>query len=59
MNSVVHGYINDFVLVYLDDILIFSNNEDEHESHLHKVFDQLWEHNCRLNLRNVSLVRRT
>ena len=25
MNSVMHGYIDDFVLVYLDDILIFSN----------------------------------
>ena len=40
----MHGYIDDFVLVYLDDILIFSNNKEEHESHLHKVFDQLCEH---------------
>ena len=40
----MHGYIDDFVLVYLDDILIFSNNEDEHESHLCKVFDRLHEH---------------
>ena len=44
MNSVMHGYIDDFVLVYLDDILVFSNNEDEHESHLRKVFDQLCKH---------------
>ena len=44
MNSVMHGYIDDFVLVYLDDILIFSNNEDVHESHLCKVFDQFCEH---------------
>ena len=43
MNSVMHGYINDFILVYLGDILVFSNNEDEHESHLRKVFDQLHE----------------
>ena len=40
----MHGYIDDFVLVYLDDILIFSNNEDEHESHLRKVFEWLHEH---------------
>ena len=44
MNSVMHGYIDDFVLVYLDDIPIFSNNEDEHESHLRKVFDRIREH---------------
>ena len=40
----MHGYIDDFVLVHLDDILIFSNNEDEHESNLRKVFDRLPEH---------------
>ena len=44
MKSVMHGYINDFVLVYLDDILAFSSTEDEHESHLCKVFDQLFKH---------------
>ena len=43
MNSVMHGYIDNFVLVYLDDILVFSN-EEEHEFHLRKVFDQLREH---------------
>ena len=37
----MHGYIDDFVLVYLDDILMFSSNEDEHETHLHKLFDWL------------------
>ena len=44
MNSIMHGYINDFVLVYLDNILVLSNTEDEHKFHLRKVFDQLREH---------------
>ena len=44
MNSIMHGYVDDFVLVYLDDILMFSNTEDDHEDHLRKVFDQLCEH---------------
>ena len=39
MNAVMHGYIEDFALVYLDDILVFSNNEDEHKAHLCRVFD--------------------
>ena len=44
MNSIMHGYINNFLLVYLDDILVLSDTEDEHESHLRKVFDQLCKH---------------
>ena len=34
-------YIDDFVIVYLDDILVFSTTEDEHENHLRLVFQQL------------------
>ena len=30
-------YIDDFVLVYLDDILVFSPTEHEHENHLRLV----------------------
>ena len=44
MNSVMSGYIDEFVLVYLFDILVYSNNADEHEVHLHKVFDRLRLH---------------
>ena len=41
MNAVMSGYIDEFVLVYLDDILVYSNTADEHEMHLRKVFDRL------------------
>ena len=44
MNYVMSGYIDEFVLVYLDDILVYSENADEHELHLHKVSDHLWLH---------------
>ena len=44
MNAVMSGYIDDFVLVYLDDILVYSDNADEHETHLQRVFDRLREH---------------
>ena len=44
MNSVMLGYIDEFILVFLDDILIYSNNSDEHELHLRKVFGCLWLH---------------
>ena len=38
MNSVMGKYIDEFVLVYLDDILVFSSTEYEHENHLRLVF---------------------
>ena len=44
MNSVMGEYIDDFVLVYLDDILVFSSTEHEHENHLRLVFQRLRQH---------------
>ena len=54
LNSVMHGYIDDFVLVYLDYILVFSNTEDEHESHLHKVLDRLFKHKIEAKLKKYE-----
>ena len=34
MKTVMSGYVDDFVLVYLDDILVYSNNSEEHQTHL-------------------------
>ena len=31
-------YIDDFVVVYLDDILVFSSTEHEHKNHMRLVF---------------------
>jgi hypothetical protein len=31
MNGMLHEYLDDFVVVFLDDILIYSQTEEEHE----------------------------
>ena len=34
MNKVFMEFLDKFVVVFIDDILIFSENEEEHEEHL-------------------------
>jgi hypothetical protein len=37
MNNVFMDYLDKFVVVFIDDILIYSQNEQQHEEHLRKV----------------------
>ncbi|WVZ97333.1 hypothetical protein U9M48_042880 [Paspalum notatum var. saurae] len=44
MNSVFMNELDKFVVVFIDDILIYSKNEKEHEEHLRIVLSRLREH---------------
>ena len=44
MNSVFSKYLDKFVLVFLDGILIYSKNEEEHEEHFRLTLQLLREH---------------
>ena len=37
INDTLHEYLDDFCTVYLDDILIYSDNEAEHEIHIKHI----------------------
>jgi hypothetical protein len=41
MNSIFHPYIRKFVVVYIDDTLIFSRTEGEHKAHVRLVLEML------------------
>jgi hypothetical protein len=43
INDVLRPYLDVFVTAYLDDILIFSDNLDEHRKHILKVLEALSE----------------
>ena len=36
MNSVFMDYLDKFVVVFIDDILVYSQSEEEHADHLRK-----------------------
>src|SRR3954462_1381388 len=44
MNKVFMEFLDKFVVVFIDDILVYSKNEQEHEAHLRLVLEKLKEH---------------
>ena len=44
MHRVFQPYLDQFIVVFVDDILIYSQSEDEHEDHLRVVLQALREH---------------
>jgi hypothetical protein len=45
MNSVFMQELDKFVVVFIDDILIYSKNSEDHAKHLHFVLQRLRDHN--------------
>ena len=43
MNNIMHKYLDKFVVVFIDDILIYSKNEVEHKEHFLIVLQELRE----------------
>ena len=37
-----------FTSVYINDVLVFSDNKDKHKTHLYRVFECLMNHNLRI-----------
>ncbi|KAF7137056.1 hypothetical protein CNMCM5793_006907 [Aspergillus hiratsukae] len=50
IDEVLRKYLHLFVIAYLDDILVFSKDKNEHIEHVNKVLKELQENNIRLKL---------
>jgi hypothetical protein len=57
MNRIFQQHLGKFVLVYLDDILVFSKTQEEHLEHLRKVFELLRENKLFAKLTNCRFAK--
>jgi hypothetical protein len=63
MNKIFMEFLDKFVVVFIDDILIYSKSEKEHATHLKLVLETLREHqlyakfsNCEFWLKEVGFL---
>ena len=55
MRSILGDLENKCITIYLDDILVFSQNAEEHEAHLRAVFQRLLENDCHVRIGKCEL----
>ena len=64
MNCVFRPYVDQFVVVFIDDFLVYSNDREDHDTHLRVVLETLRKEQlyaklskCEFWLREVSFLR--
>jgi hypothetical protein len=45
MNDTLINYLNEFVIAYLNDIIVYNNSKKEHIRHVRKILQRLREAN--------------
>lgn len=58
MNSIFKPYLRKFVLVFFDDILVYSKDRAAHLEHLHKVLETLRVHSLFAKLSKCTFARK-
>ncbi|KAL2225830.1 UNVERIFIED_CONTAM: Retrovirus-related Pol polyprotein from transposon [Sesamum indicum] len=57
MNQVLDGFLDEFVVVYLDDIVVYNRTLVEHEDHLRYVLTRLHKHELYVKVSKCSFAR--
>jgi hypothetical protein len=63
INTTLIGLLDHFVIIYLDDILIYSRNKGKHHNHVRQVLTRLRKNNlfyklskCEFNIKKVEFL---
>ncbi|KAL0421115.1 UNVERIFIED_CONTAM: Transposon Tf2-11 polyprotein [Sesamum latifolium] len=59
MNQVLHGFLDEFVVVYLDNIVIYNRTLAEHVEHLRQVLARLHEYKLYAKVSKCSFAQET
>ena len=54
MNRIFHAYLDRFVVVFIDDILVYSKSREEHADHLRIVLQTLADHQLYAKLKKCD-----
>ena len=57
MNSVLSKYLEKFVVVFIDDILVYSKTKQEHDEHLKIILQVLREHQLYAKFNNCDFYK--
>jgi Reverse transcriptase (RNA-dependent DNA polymerase) len=56
MNEIFYDCIDEFLVVYMDDLLVFSKNEEDHLKHLNTVLSRLKEHELYVSTKKCAFM---
>ena len=51
INNILREHLNVFVIIYLDDILVYSKNKKDYKKHIRQVLNALKKANLRIVLK--------
>ena len=58
MNALFYDWLDDFVIVYLDDILIYSESLEQHHEHVNRVLQRLSDNKWYCKLKKCDFASR-
>ena len=54
INNTLRSYLNNFCVAYLDNILIYSKNQEDYNKHIKLILDQLQKHHLCIDLEKLE-----